>query len=1119
MKKLLTLLLCTLLMISALPLTGLAAKPSGSARTLTGSYVEGEAIVCIKTDNARRFRSLPGLLSDSELLMPLSSDTDTFDSTIAGKTKSGSSRTSDSASLALVHVTDQNRSTAQLIEELESYPQVVFAEPNYITENYSTSTADPNLSLWQWSCQNQSDGNNPFENEADFNIGVSNWNTPGQGDGDNVVIAILDTGVDLNHPDLKEKLWTRPAGSALPGGSHGINLTGDGRLDDVSDHSGHGTHCAGIAAAAWNNSGVSGVSEQAEIMAIQSNNEIVSKIRGFNYITQACREGVNVRAVNLSWGGSGTSKALELAITETGKAGAITLIASGNAGCDNDISNSMVSGFLNNPYIVVVNAAAPDGTVSNFSEYGKTTTDVFAPGTQILSTVPLDQSTYYPEKDAQPIWYEDFENHSPAFILTENPNDTQNTSDLITVSDQKVYEGSQSLQIKKNTTEATRLYSLPLDLSKEAAAVSGDKSISFKLSAQGKNSAAVSLYVKTTDPENIWKPVSIPSSPTMDGAWDNYSTVLPKDTDYSDFRLRFDVAMFGLVFSDHDTSINAEPVTGSLYLDAIGIGDSQKAVPYAYMNGTSMAAPAAAGAAAILADTYQESGAKLAARVTGTVTKYDAFANKCVSGGMINLNRKDPYPVLNNVTDQGDSIAVDGYFFNSVSSAKIGGIDAEILDNSQNIKSDTQDGEILILKKPSGFSGGMTEVSVTTTAGEGHQTFDLGRYTQTEYFEENLPLPDDPDLSQMAAFNLMGYHNQIFCLPNDLNEQTVHKIWAYNIENQTWKTIKLPEEMLGLTACTWNRKLAIAGYTQNSFGYMTEHLYFYDDNNDSAFTKADIDLPPGTSLVNNSGTLMCIGGARLNESAGAYEEISDIRIIHPETKKTEKAGEMLAPRTNPVVSACDGSLLVSDIYGAELIRKDSGTGLYTGREITINNLKEGQNMIAFSNAGLESSFVLTGKKSNETPASDTFLVNPKTGEVSAYEKRLNNSTTPSSAAAAYQNKLYVMACSYNDPERYIFRATAMETQNPQPGDLINDSSDPGDQDDDQKPGDNDQTADDDNGKNSNQSSVDNKTPDDPASTLTPQTADHNNPAVLCILAAAVLTAAGGIGTYLKRHRF
>ena len=346
---------------------------------------------------------------------------------------------------------------------------------------------------------------------------------------DDVVVAVVDTGVDYTHEDLKDNMWENTYQPKLRG-EYGYDFANADT--DPMDDEGHGTHCAGIAAAAWNNAGVSGVSEQAEIMAIETNNEIVSKIRGFNYVAQALREGINVRAVNLSWGGTGISKAVELAITEAGKAGAITLIASGNSGYDNDISDSMASGFLNNPYIVVVNAAAPGKTASCYTEYGKMTTDVFAPGTQILSTVPLNQSVYYPETDDQPVWYEDFESDAPSLVLTEDPSDTQGTSDLISLSEEKVYEGNQSLQIKKNTTETIRLYSQPIDLSSKADSVSGDKSISFKLSAQGQNGANVRLYVKTTDQQNPWEPVNISPDSTLDGSWDTCTAVLPQNTDY-----------------------------------------------------------------------------------------------------------------------------------------------------------------------------------------------------------------------------------------------------------------------------------------------------------------------------------------------------------------------------------------------------------------------------------------------------------------------------------------------------------------------------------------------------------------------------------------------------------
>ena len=350
MKKFLTVLLSALLVAASLSLAAFAQTASEETPVIKGDYVQGEVIVCLDSGStAPRSRSaLPELLAGAEPLMTLSDSAGDADN---AQLRSRPAASADTPQV-LALVKDESRSMEALIAELESYPQVVFAEPNYITTNFETTATEtyPDLSDLQWTNSDQSSKNNPFENPKGFNIGVPDWNIPSASvDSENPVVAILDTGVDLTNPDLKDKLWTRPAGSSLPGGDHGINVSGEGSLENVVDTNGHGTHCAGIVGAAWNNMGVSGAGEKIEIMAIQSNTSISSKIQGFDYVKQACREGVNVKAVNLSWGGPGQSKALDRAIEETGKAGAIALVASGNSGWDNDISNSMASGFLNNP--------------------------------------------------------------------------------------------------------------------------------------------------------------------------------------------------------------------------------------------------------------------------------------------------------------------------------------------------------------------------------------------------------------------------------------------------------------------------------------------------------------------------------------------------------------------------------------------------------------------------------------------------------------------------------------------------------------------------------------------------------------------------------------------------
>lgn len=1041
MKKFLTVLLSALLVAASLPLSAFAQTEAEEKPAITGDYVQGEVIVCLETGSAnQRSRSaLPELLAGAETLMSLSDSAGDADN---AQLRSRSAASADTQVLALVK--DESRSTEALIAELESYPQVVFAEPNYITTNFETTATEtyPDLSDLQWANSDQSSKNNPFGNPQGFNIGVPDWNVPSaSAESDNPVVAILDTGVDLTNPDLKDKLWTRPAGSGLPGGDHGINVSGEGSLENVVDTNGHGTHCAGIVGAAWNKMGVSGAGEKIEIMAIQSNNAISSKIQGFDYVKQACQEGVNVKAVNLSWGGPGQSKALDRAIEETGKAGAIALVASGNSGWDNDISNSMASGFSNNPYAVVVNSANPTGTMSTFSDYGKRTTDIVAPGSQILSTVPMDQSVYYPEKDEAPVWYDNFEDGQEQAISFFYDAACTKPATITQISGDKAYEGSKSLSINITDAESGNvvLYSQPMDLSEKASAIE-NKAISIKVAAAGQEVGACALLVKNTGGE--FEEVKISGGSALDGTWMNYNAVLPEDTDYENFQMLVMFAFRDITFLPDSSDPSVTPNSGTVYADAMGIGDASKMLPFDYKNGTSMATPAAAGAAALLSSQYGESGAALAARVVGSVTKYSDFADKCVSGGMVNVSQTKPYPVLNSIVDQGDTIEVDGYFFENLKSAKIGGMDAEIVTNAPEAVSATDGGKVVTLKKPEGFAGGTAEVSLTTENGEGHQTFEIGQNVNIDYFEENLPLPEDEDFYKAENKQIVGYQNQLYFLPDGLEGEPSPEIWAYSIEDQKWSTLELPEALVNLTGATWNGRLAVAGLTVDEKNQPVEKLWFYDGQWQEQKVEG---LPFATSLVNADGTLMGVGGQYIeidketNQAAAAATK--DIVAIDTKAGTVSKAGELAEARVYGKVNAHENRLIISggtDSTGApagniELVTQSENG--YQGMKVSLD-IKEGQAFNSIANATVKNGFMLAGPQSaSEDPAAvaDAYTVDPQTGVITPYGKRIDDGILIGTGATAYHDQLYVLAASYTAPGGYIFKATAVETINPQPG--------------------------------------------------------------------------------------
>lgn len=209
------------------------------------------------------------------------------------------------------------------------------------------------------------------------------------------IVAVLDTGLDLNHPDLVDNLWMNTG--EIPG--NGKDDDGNGVIDDVhgfdayyddgdpEDKDGHGTHCAGTIGAVGNNGkGVVGVNWETRIMPIKIfSNDAKPKtstsaiLRGISYAT---RQGA--RVTSNSWGGPSSSRSIERAFRNSS---ALHIMAAGNDGKDNDSKAYYPAGYdiSNNLAVASIDR---DGGLSSFSNYGRTTVDLAAPGGSIYSTLP-----------------------------------------------------------------------------------------------------------------------------------------------------------------------------------------------------------------------------------------------------------------------------------------------------------------------------------------------------------------------------------------------------------------------------------------------------------------------------------------------------------------------------------------------------------------------------------------------------------------------------------------------------------------------------------------------------------------------------------------------------------
>jgi subtilisin family serine protease len=210
-----------------------------------------------------------------------------------------------------------------------------------------------------------------------------------------IKIAVIDTGVEYNHPDLKENIMVN---LKELNGEDGVDDDDNGFVDDVygydfsgatdndpMDGNGHGTHCAGIIAASHNDIGVSGVVSKAQILPVQfltasGRGSYAGAVKAIDY---AIKRGVDI--MSNSWGGGSNSRTVKLAVNRAEKAGILFVAAAGNS-YNNSDEKPLYPAAFDNKNIVSVGSYQGDGNKSGFSNYGQKSVDVFAPGSKIYST-------------------------------------------------------------------------------------------------------------------------------------------------------------------------------------------------------------------------------------------------------------------------------------------------------------------------------------------------------------------------------------------------------------------------------------------------------------------------------------------------------------------------------------------------------------------------------------------------------------------------------------------------------------------------------------------------------------------------------------------------------------
>ncbi len=366
----------------------LESDRASGASSAAANYVEGEVIVTFRPAVDRA--ALTGFVSGHSLTLATHYE---YLSEVRGQ------------HTALVRA--QDRTTAALLDELRQDPQVETVDPNYL--RYPLGGAPPNDTMFGqlWGLQNtgQTVQGVAGTSGADIKfIGAWKLARPST---NSIVVAVVDSGVDYTHPDLAGNMWINPGEIA----NNGVDDDHNGYVDDYfgynfADHksdpmavSEHGTHVAGTIAAIGNNKlGVIGVNYRAKIMALRVSSDGVTMvssaiIEAVQYAAMMKGKGVNVVAINASYGGGGFSSSEQSSIQAAGNAGIVFCAAAGNDSANNDSITTYPASYRL-PNMMVVAASDQKDALASFSNYGAGTVDLAAPGVSVLSTTPPGMTSF-----------------------------------------------------------------------------------------------------------------------------------------------------------------------------------------------------------------------------------------------------------------------------------------------------------------------------------------------------------------------------------------------------------------------------------------------------------------------------------------------------------------------------------------------------------------------------------------------------------------------------------------------------------------------------------------------------------------------------------------------------
>ena len=678
--------------------------------------------------------------------------------------------------------------------------------------------ASGDLTPYQWG---MSDGSNHLsedflKNSDVYSVNSPKWNTAGSTNSEGVVV-VMDSGIDYTHPDLKDSMYSIPDDlqKQLGCGKYGINLAARKRdVTDPMDDLGHGTFCAGIIAASWNGTGVSGVASGAKLMAVRISDEYdlstyAQIVQAYEFVKKAKECGIDIRAANNSYSKNVSANILRIMVEELGRIGIICVYSSGNDNTYINPTGTYKNYLWDLPNVVIVNSSDASGEKTVGSNFSQNETHIFAPGEEILSTVPIQElseteRSYFTELDDNPLYTDpEWKNYTPD-MLHPVMQDWMEGSYMDYIRASKVYDMSSCgrapairLELLKDVPEMAYIsacFLIPVDKNAPVSYVSAD------LYTPDRNISA-GISVNTIDADlNRRNKASIVVHGSCD--WVRRTVEGLSTTERS--AERFKENYLPVYVEIWKTDYSALKAGDYIYIDNISVGASaykNDQTGYDYHSGTSMAAPFATGMAMILYNgiaVNRENASRLAAGLKGMVRQKDSLKDFCTSGGVLRYSAEpnQVLPVINSasVNDTELTIELEGYFFGRMGdmcNVNLAGNDLDIVSWNE---------ERVVLKCPSSMNSGMQKIILTDAYGRTTRgAFGLNdpsdpgiKDTAMPLYDSTLPeIPFDVIGADEFIVKSYGLLDTIYFIVSKEYSVTgnLQKLIGYSLRDKSWRVL------------------------------------------------------------------------------------------------------------------------------------------------------------------------------------------------------------------------------------------------------------------------------------------------------------------------------------------